>query len=158
VRGTVVSTLPKGVAGPKRVRELRPKLRALETDASRLNGRVTVHGIHPRPTDSADPTDDGNGSGPRIFLRRLAHHEPSGSTQAAAKPARGCSLAASNVQAKVRIRRNRDVKSQTHSSRFADQPGTSSFVNRSAFNGTNPKDEPIASGLPVIREQSRSLP
>ena len=34
----------------------------------------------------------GGWDGPRIFLRRLAHDEPSASTQAAAKPVRGCSL------------------------------------------------------------------
>ena len=45
-----------------------------------------------------DVHNAGNGSGPRIFLRRLAHDEPSGSTQAAAKPVRGCSLAASEFR------------------------------------------------------------
>jgi hypothetical protein len=64
-------------------------------------------------TDSADPTDAWDGTGSRIFLRRLAHDEPSGSTQAAAKPDRGCSLAASDERAKVKSQRNGDVTSTT---------------------------------------------
>ena len=64
-------------------------------------------------TASADPTDAGNGSGPRIFLRRLAHDEPSGSTQAAAKPDRGSSLAASDERAKVKSQLSGDVTSTT---------------------------------------------
>jgi hypothetical protein len=65
------------------------------------------------PTDPADPTDAWNGTGSRIFLRRLAHDEPSGSTQAAAKPDRGCSLAASDVRTEVMVRRNGGVTSTT---------------------------------------------
>jgi CheY-like chemotaxis protein len=49
----------------------------------------------------------------RIFLRRLAHDEPSGSTQAAAKCNCGCSLAASDERAKVKSQRNSDVTSAT---------------------------------------------
>jgi hypothetical protein len=43
--------------------------------------------------------------GPRIFLRRLAGDEPSGSTQAAAKPICQCSMAAPDARAEVKFRR-----------------------------------------------------
>jgi hypothetical protein len=56
-----------------------------------------------------------------------------GAPQAAAKPIRRCSLAAPDVRAEVKSRRNGDLRQQSHSSRFADQPGTSPFVDTSAF-------------------------
>src|ERR1700690_3445583 len=71
-----------------------PKSRALETDASRLKGRH--HG-------GCNALASG--------LWRLADDEPSGSTQVAAKPDRGCSLADSDERAEVKFRRNGDVTS-----------------------------------------------
>jgi hypothetical protein len=47
-----------------------------------------------------------------------------------------------------------DPHSIVGSLRVNDQPGTTRFVDTSAFIGTNPTDEPITSGLPVIRQES----
>jgi hypothetical protein len=91
-----------------------PESRALETDASRLKRSMSrCVGLI-------------RGFASWCSLRRLAHDEPSGSTQAAAKSVRGCSG----------VRCTAQRPQQPHSSRFAGQP----FVDTSTFLGPNPTD------------------